>query len=72
MLTDRMTYRQLAVVRALCAGKSKAEVAAAFGIKPATVRADLTVALTRTPKGTTIADVCRELNGEAEGETDRP
>lgn len=67
MLTDRMTHRQIAIVRALCAGTPVAEVAAAFGVKPATIAAHRAVAMSRTPKGTTLADVCRELDGNTAG-----
>jgi DNA-binding NarL/FixJ family response regulator len=62
VLTDRLTYRQIAILRRLCAGQTVAEVATAFGVRPGTVRAARTSALWRIPQGATFADVCRELN----------
>jgi DNA-binding CsgD family transcriptional regulator len=58
---ERLTERQVEVLRWLCAGLSVAEVAKALGVKPTTVRSARGAAMTRAPQGTTVADVCREF-----------
>lgn len=63
MPIDHLTARQIEVLRRLCAGETPARVAGALGLAVGTVRNHRTEALTRIPVGTTLADVCRELDG---------